>query len=809
MYVPVAVPAACAQESAKEEENFFMAQKAFDDGFYDVSLGLLERFVKNYPTSVRMPEVNLLVGQCYFHQNKFLDALKTFELLINQPRAKHIQDACVYWVAEVHFRGNNFTKAAEYYKKIIDNYPTSSYLAAAHYSLGWCLFQERDYAGAMSYFKIVTERFGKESFAQDAAFKILECFYNMKDYQKLKISAESSLAGAARNPANSAYLSFYIAEAEYYLGNYESAIDAYAKVVTSGKDAKMVALSRLGTAWCYLKLKQYAQAQDILNLIPQENLEKTSREVLLLGKAVFAAETKQFNQAQQLYDELLATTDDPLTLVQAYMGKAEVHYNADEFKQAIAMYQEALTKLPPGLPQEVLDKLHYGLAWAHLKEGEFKPAIDEFQKIAKNSEDRIIKVAALCQIGDAYQDSGDYTRAMETYDTILKDYPDSLYGDYVQYQLGLVLLKSSNYEGAIMALQNLKRNFPESKLLDDATYALGLSYFQREDYSTSAQILRQFQQDYRDSNLKSQAVYLLGTSLFNLASYAEAIEVFRDIVKNYSQDIELVQKSEYEIADCYYQMGNEKEAMERFTNLRSKYPDSTLTPEVMWWLGEYYYRHNDLSLARRYFSSLIQDYAKSNLVVDAYYALGSISEQEAKYDEAESNFQKVIDIGHADLSGTAAIAIADLYVKKGQAERALEKYKAVAQSQSNLSHLIYPKIADLYRSLSKYDEALDFYAKSLQAVPLRQMGSIQFKIAETKEAQGKKDQAIEDYLKVTYLYPENNELAVKSLLRIAAMYEEGDNSKAATAVYTRLAGMNVEESKYAQERLDWIKEHVQ
>ena len=38
---------ASAQESSREEEGLFVAKKAFEDGFYEVSLGLLERFLKN------------------------------------------------------------------------------------------------------------------------------------------------------------------------------------------------------------------------------------------------------------------------------------------------------------------------------------------------------------------------------------------------------------------------------------------------------------------------------------------------------------------------------------------------------------------------------------------------------------------------------------------------------------------------------------------------------------------------------------------------------------------------------------------
>jgi tetratricopeptide (TPR) repeat protein len=88
------------------------------------------------------------------------------------------------------------------------------------------------------------------------------------------------------------------------------------------------------------------------------------------------------------------------------------------------------------------------------------------------------------------------------------------------------------------------------------------------------------------------------------------------------------------------------------------------------------------------------------------------------------------------------------------------------------------------------------------------MAEIQFKIAETEEAQGKTQEAIEEYLKVTYLYSENQVLVVKSLLRVAAIYEDKENFKEAVNIYKRIVSMNVEEAKYAQERIDWIKTHV-
>lgn len=797
-----------AADSDKEEESLFVAKKAFEDGFYEVSLGLLERFLKNYPGSKKAAEVRLLIGQCYFQQNKFFEALTKFEELLNSAESKDIRDAIVYWIAEVHFRGNNFSKAVIFYKKIIDEFPDSKYAPAAYYSLGWCLFQEKSFKEAYVYFKVVEEKYPKESFAQDANFKIIECLYNVKDYALLKENIKKYLKAYSKDQAKQAYLYYYMAEADYYLDDFNEAIESYNKVLSYTPDEKIKALSRLGIGWSYLKLKRYKEAGDIFAAVKLDNLEKSSKDVLLLGKAILATEEKKFKEAGGLYNELLGLTQDPSVIAQAYLGKAESMYNAADYSGSAETYKEALEKIAPSTPGELVDKLHYGLAWAYLKEGEFKGAIEEFQKVAKQSEDKIIKVSAMCQIGDAYQNEGEFDPAIQTYDKILKEYPDSLYGDYVQYQLGISMLKSSNYNGAILAFQSLKRNFPNSKLLDDAAYAMGLSYFQMEDYNLSRDILEKFQAEYRDSYLKPQAMYLLATSFYNLGKYNEAIEAFKNIIRQYGSDSELVQKAEYEIADCYYQLGDEKEAMSRFKALRSKYPDSGLTPEVIWWLGEYYYRHNDLSLARRYFASLIQDFPKSSLVPNAYYILGSISEAEADYNTAVDNFKKVTELGKSDITGTAAIAMADVYIKQNKLDLALVTYERVLADYANLASLIYPKLADIYNRLGNYSEAIEYYTRSLDVVPVKDMSTIQFKIAELKESQGKPDEAIEEYTKVSYLYSENSELSVKSLLRIAQIYEGKDDFKEAVKIYDKVISLGAEEAKYAKERVDWIKKNI-
>lgn len=795
-------------QNAKEEEALFVAKKAFEDGFYEVSIGLLERFLRNYPDSPRQAEVELLIARSYLQQNKNVEALNKLDALLGQEYARNIRDACLYWLAEVYFKGNSFNKAATYYRRVIQEFPHSAYIAASYYSLGWCLSQEGKFDEAMQYFKTVEEKYPKEPQAEDAAFKIIECLYNTKDYARLKEKAKSYLRTYQQENPRLSYLYFYQAEADYYLNNYADALGEYAKALAS-TDVKLKALCQLGTGWSLLKLKRYDEALASFSGVKYDDLEKRSQDILLLGKASLFLETNKINEARDTYDKLLGQTSDPSTLFEAYFGKASALYNLASYDEAIKTYKDALSKQwPENISAELGDKLHYNLAWAYLKKGEFKDGIREFQKVAKTTDDKIIKVSALCQVGDAYQDQGNYAKAQETYTSILKEYPDSSYSDYIQYQLGVAMLKSSNYDGAITIFLSLKNNFPGSKLLDDASYSLGLAYFQKQEYASSKEVFARFDDEFRDSYLRPQAAYLLGASLFNMGSFNDAISVFEGVIKKFAQDQELVQKCEYEIADCFYQMGNEGEALKRFSVLRTKYPNSSLTTEVIWWLGEYYYRHNDLDLSKRYFNSLINDFPPGPLTADAFYVLGSIETEEGRFDDAVGHFKKVIESSSADAAGKAAIAIADIDVKQNRSEAALESYQQVLKEYPNLASLVYPKMADIYFKAGNYKDALSCYRKSLDLVPVKEMAYVQFKIAESLQAQNALGEAIEEYLKVAYLHGQDNSLIVKALLRVAQLYESRDDFREALAVYKKIQEMHIAESGFAQERIDWINKNA-
>ena len=78
-------------------------------------------------------------------------------------------------------------------------------------------------------------------------------------------------------PLRLAYLYFYLAESDYYLGDFESASQNYAKAYSVTQEDKIKASARLGLGWSYLKLKKYKEAEEVFSEINSVSLDKKRR----------------------------------------------------------------------------------------------------------------------------------------------------------------------------------------------------------------------------------------------------------------------------------------------------------------------------------------------------------------------------------------------------------------------------------------------------------------------------------------------------------------------------------------------------
>ncbi len=797
-----------AKLNKKEEDAFYVAVKAYDDGFYDVSLTLFDRFLKTYIESDKKIEALVYIGQCYYSQEKYLKALDQFESILKTGGVERVKDKVLFWLGEIYAKGRDYRQAQSYYEELIKDYEDSYYVLSAYKSLALAQLNEGNFQRALDTYRLILSNFKDSAAAEEAFFGVCESLYRMRDYPQLK---NELAAFISKFPGSSllgrAY--FYLGEANFYLNQHNEAIDAYRKSLEASSDIQQNTMSRLGLGWSYLKLKDYSRAKEIFSVFQEED-EPLG---VLLGKAVLESGLGDYEKSLAFFERVIAADKGGEYSPLAYFGKAEALYNISRFDDAIIAYRISLDKLKAassrflGDTKELRDKILYGLAWAYLKVADFPAAQDAFQKVATLSSDKIFKLSALCQLGDTYQDAGDYKKAIETYQNFLQDYPDSIYNDYIQYQLGLTWLKMKNMDSAILAFRKLLHDYPSSKLTDDANYFIGVTYFQKGDFSAAKLQLEKFISEFKDSLYRPQAVFLLGESMVNIGDFKGSIEVFQRITKEFSTQESLRQKAEFEIANTYAAMGNTVEANKRFSDFIARYPDSQLSPNIIFLLGSGLLTQKDFSTARKYFERLIRNYPDHEFIGDAFLNIGVSFLEEGNRDAALRNLLQAKLYSKGESLARAYLLLGDVYLSKSDFSSSLKNYQEAVLLGGVWAKSAHMKMARAYREEKRYPDAIAALETALKEEGADNANAeIQFEMAEILEETGMVQDAIEAYLKVSYLYPDSKNWVVKGLLRVAGIYENMENWPELKKILIKITSYDVPEVKYAQEKLSGLTE---
>jgi len=808
--VPTVLPNAFCAPDIEETELFLVAQKSFDDGFYDVAIRYIGQFIEKYPLSEKRIEANLLLGQCYFFQSQYLKAFNVFQSLLQYSEYK---DATLFWLGETYLKGSDNDQAQKQYKQLIESYPESLYTPQAYYSLGWSLFEQQKYDLAKETFLKFINQFPDHLLLEDTHFKIGECDYNSLRYEEAVSQLRNYVTRFPQSPRHDqAY--FYIGESYFYLENYAEAVNYHTKAKEISHDDKIIFMSKVSLGWSYLKLKQFDQSQkffDEAKFIAQE--KKMAADEILLGQANLYTEMTDYQKAMETYQQLVDNFPQSPRIAEAYLGRANTIYLLEKYKEAINAYNQIISTFAAEASlSEILEKARFGLAWAYLKQNNLELAIKIFEEIINQTKSKVSKVSALTQIGDVYQDNGNFNKALEIYDKIVHDFSDSPYTDYIQYRQGIAFLKMEKIEAATICFQSLKSNFPDSKYLAEATYYLGVAYFKKEDWIAAKEQIEKFVKEMPATHeLQPEANYILALSTFNLKDPTKAIKIFQKIINSYPERTDIVNDSEVNIAKCLYELGDDKEALKKFKIIIYKYPQSAIALESLFWLGDFYLKLLNFDSAILYYQQILNEFPGSEKIPSVRFALSEAYQQAGQLDKALNQLKLIDQKTNRDLYAKTQLAIADIFSQKVDSQAAIEQYDNIGASSPEFARDAYAKVARIFQEDQQPQKALEYYVKALKTPPaLSQLknAEIQFLIGDLHETLNDSKPALEAYFKIPYLYPQEVDWAVKAYLRAARIFEDEEDWENAKLAYTKIIEYNTDELKFAQERLDWIEQNT-
>ncbi len=793
-----------------ETETFLIAQKAFDDGFYDVAIRYISELLKQYPQTSKRPQIHLLLGQCHFFNGQYLDAFREFKQLLDAPGYK---DVVLFWLGETYLKVKDYSEAEINYRQLLDLYPSSTYVPQAHYALAWIKFEKNDYLEAKENFQNFVALFPTHQLFEDSLFRIGECNFQLEQYEPAIETFQKYIKSFPKSTRlDQAF--FYTAESNYYLKKYTASIKFYGKCKEKTHKNQTQLTCDIGIAWSYLKLKEFDQAEqsfkDAISFSTEKNI---TNEIPYFGLATLFSEKKDFTSALISYEKIISFAPKDPKSSEAYLGIANTFYKIEDYDKALDAYQKTieLFKNTPSL-SSVVEKSYLGLAWTNLRKGIPSEAIRNFQYVIDQTQNKIVKVSALTQIGDAYQDMHEYDNAITAYDKILRNFPSTPYSDYAQYRQGIALLKMNKIDSATLSFESLQENFPDSDYLTDTKYYLGMAYFKKEDWIAAKENMENFISELSaDHQFQPDAHYILGLSYLRLEDYEKSIKIFKKIKKYYPSSETLVQDSEINIARCLYEKGAIKDALKEFKIIIYKYPQTETALQATSWLAEYYLQSREYKNAITYYTSIIENFPDSDKAGDAIVGLAQAYHESGESDQALNQLKLINNSFNDEIYGRAHLLIAEIFASETDNKKAMETYQAIIKNSPEFSRDAYVKIARILKSKKHFAESLEAYENALLApegLSQTKKCKIQFLKADLYDSLGKTDKSIDAYLKIPYLYPEETKWVIKSYLRIARLFENNETWDEAVLIYDKILEYQVDERTFAQERLDWIQTNI-
>jgi TolA-binding protein len=788
-----------------------------------------------------------LKGAALYSAGKFIPASQSFKELREKVETTLLADKAIFWEAECHYNLGDYANAQRLYETYLQSFPSGSLVKMVWYSLGWCQLYTKKYREALTSWdqmekysmqnrfkgsvligkiraylalkelakaKSLVEEYQSQHTLQDpwlekAMFEIAIYWIEQRDYpqamqmlnQILKLYPHASLKPL---------IIFLLGEGHYQLKQYYKAIEYYRQISSiSGNSFKSLqlnqkALLRIGIS--YYRLAEYQLAaqilEDFLNKFPDSPFLDEAN--FWLAESRFQQE--EFSRALKTYG---AISLESKKADYALYGKAWVLYRTEKWAEAAYQFQQVLNKYPhSSLVPEVLFRL--GECYFNLKQ--YPKAETYFQRLLQLFPQSDLKVSALFQLGWINYKEEDYTKARKAFTELLGSYPSSEWGDDAQYWYGMSYFLEKNYSQARHELSKIITNYPQSPYIFRAFMAIGDSYYNEENYAQALQTYRDIINRYPTNPQIIEAEYAMIQTVLQQGQKKQFFSLSQDfLVRHPNHPLSLTLM--YQVAEHWLAEGKVADARKIYQEIKERFDKNPEADKALFQLGEIEFRAKNYPAALNYYQSLLKDYPTSTLKPIAQFKIAEINYYLQEYQRAYQGFERFIaDFPQHNLISQALYYAGSCLSASGKKDKARAYYQKVTKSFPSDPYTFksYLELGKILSGQKEFAKAQEWLSKATQAPDKGVRAQAHFFLADIYTATGNYQKGIEGYLKVVYLYSDQEKLLDEALLKAGQNYEQLHRWSEALSIYRKLLkeSKDPEKKEIAQKKVIEIQKRI-
>ncbi|UCD61564.1 MAG: tetratricopeptide repeat protein, partial [Flavobacteriaceae bacterium] len=689
-------------------------------------------------------------------------------------------------VADYYFENGKYPYALKWYKKVDQNSMSLQEKERFNFNMGYSLFSSKKPKEAERYLSKVTT---SPTYGSQAKYYLGYIAYQEDDYE----GANERFDQIADQELLSDKLSYYQADMNFKLGNFEQAIDL-AKSQLAKSDRQEVSELNKIIGESYFNLEQYANAIPYLEAYKGKRGKWSNTDHYLLGYCYYKQEDyanaiNEFNKivdgnngvAQNAYyhlAECYLNLDKKQEALNAFRNASQMDFNAEIQKDAYLNYARLSYEIGnpyEAVPKVLTDYLETYPNDSHTKEIQellvdsyitsknFEGALALLEENSSFASKATYQKVAFYRGVELFIET-DYASAHALFAKSLKNSPDELFKARARYWKAESQYMLNAFEDALTDYLQFK-NYPAASRTDEANaldYSLAYTYFKLKDYNNAISYFQAYADKGMDIDKKNDANVRLGDCFFVTSKYWPAIESYNKVLQSASPEKDY---AAFQKAMSYGFIDRSDTKIEELNGFISRYSKSSLKDDALFELGNSYIKENQEAIGLETYDRLINDFPGSTLVPRALLRQGLVFYNSNKNELALSKFKTVVRDYPNSQEAIQAVATAKLiYVDTGQVSE-----------------------------FARWVEGLDFVE-----VSDTELDNATFESAEKQNLQGKKEAAIKGYENYIRDFP-NGIHAINANFKLAQLYFlKGDKDKALPA-YSYVAESGA--SEYSEQAL--------
>ncbi|WP_281337330.1 tetratricopeptide repeat protein [Flavobacterium eburneipallidum] len=765
------VKSATANEELKSDCAYYVANCAIRSNQPNADV-LMERFVADYPTSIKQNQAYIEVAHYYFKQGNYPKALEWFDKVDESSLSFSDSDKFNFQKGYSFFSAKNKKEATTYFNKVANS---KEYGSQAKYYLGFMAYEGDDYKQATKYFDEVS---GEEKYKEKLSYYQADMNFKLGNFQKAIDLGEKAMAKSS--PLEKSELNKIIGESYFNLKKYDKAIPYLS--LYKGKKGKWNNTDFYQLGYAYYMQKDYENAISQFNKIIGGNDFVAQNAYYHLGESYLNLDKKQ--QSLNAFKNASEMTFDAKIQEDANLNYAKLSYEIGNSYQSTPDVLNSFMKKYPNNPNK--PEIERLLIDSYISSKNYKEALVLLDK-NKSPENRLAYQKVTFYRGLELYTDRKYEDAALLFDKSLAGQKDAQFAARATFWKGETEYVLNDFRNAVLSYKQFQ-GFPQAVTTPEyknVNYNIAYAYFKQKEYDQAGNYFEN-QIKVKDDKVRLHDSYLrLADCRFVTTKYTSALEAYNKVIEFKSVDADYAY---FQKAICYGFIAKNDKKIEELNNFLQLYPKSEYRDDAYFELGNTYVAQNKQDLAIKTYDKLNAEFKNGSFASKAILRQGLVYYNADKDEQALTKFKKVAADFPKTPEALEAVSTARLiYVDNGRVDEYATWVRTldfVAVTDAELDNDTYEAAEKQYMQ-SNTKQAISGFNGYIAKFP-RGIHSLKanYYLAQSYYSDGQETKSVPNYEYV--VAGSRNEFTEPSLNRLAQIFLKNNNSEKAIPVLLRL-----------------------